>query len=58
MLELRVNTNYIVSACRPSPCNHCSCFRQRLLAAYPGNCSLSIGCWTDWCHDCQTGQMN
>jgi len=32
----------------------CSCFRQRRLVAYPGDCLLSTGCRTDRRHDWQT----
>jgi len=38
---------------RRSTLVHCSCFRQGLLAAYPGDCLLSIGCRTDHGHDWQ-----
>jgi len=41
-----------------SPACCCSCFRQRLLAAYPGDCLLSIGCWTDRRHDWEKWQTN
>jgi len=44
---------------RPLPGNPaCSCFRQSLLAAYPGDRLLSIGCRTDRSHDWQTWQNN
>jgi len=40
---------------RPAmPATCCSCFRQCLPAAYPGDCLLSTGCRTDRRRDWQT----
>jgi len=40
-----------------SLCNHCcSCFKQCLLAAWPDDCLLSIGCRTDRRHDWRRGR--